>query len=171
MADSPVGLLSWIYEKLHDWTDAYPWTDDEILTWISIYWFSTAGPAANQRIYYEMYNDPDQPRTSSFDYIPNVPLGTANFPMELCVNPKLWNNTLGPIILASEYGESTFSLEMRWLTSALDKGGHFAAYERPDAIVQDLRDMLGIGGGAYAVVGSRTGYPTTQSVAAMSTKA
>lgn len=29
LADSPVGLLAWIYEKLHDWTDDYPWTDDE----------------------------------------------------------------------------------------------------------------------------------------------
>ncbi|KAL8763460.1 MAG: hypothetical protein Q9194_007344, partial [Teloschistes cf. exilis] len=33
LASSPCGLLAWIYEKLHDWTDAYPWTDDEILTW------------------------------------------------------------------------------------------------------------------------------------------
>lgn len=29
LADSPVGLLAWIYEKLVDWTDNYPWTDDE----------------------------------------------------------------------------------------------------------------------------------------------
>ena len=29
LADSPVGLLAWIYEKLVNWTDAYPWTDDE----------------------------------------------------------------------------------------------------------------------------------------------
>ncbi len=29
LADSPVGLLSWIYEKLVSWTDEYPWTDDE----------------------------------------------------------------------------------------------------------------------------------------------
>ena len=29
LADSPVGLLVWIYEKLVAWTDAYPWTDDE----------------------------------------------------------------------------------------------------------------------------------------------
>lgn len=29
LASSPVGLLAWVYEKLHDWTDAYPWTDDE----------------------------------------------------------------------------------------------------------------------------------------------
>jgi hypothetical protein len=29
LADSPVGLLAWIYEKLVAWSDAYPWTDDE----------------------------------------------------------------------------------------------------------------------------------------------
>lgn len=29
LADSPVGLLAWIYEKLVSWTDDYPWTDDE----------------------------------------------------------------------------------------------------------------------------------------------
>ncbi|KAL8676931.1 MAG: hypothetical protein Q9224_007238, partial [Gallowayella concinna] len=53
LADSPLGLLAWIYEKLHDWTDAFPWSDDEILTWVSIYLFSTAGPAASLRIYRE----------------------------------------------------------------------------------------------------------------------
>lgn len=31
LQDSPVALLAWIYEKLHDWVDDYPWTDDEIL--------------------------------------------------------------------------------------------------------------------------------------------
>lgn len=56
LSDSPVALLAWMYEKLHDWTDEYPWTDDELLTWISIYWFSTAGPAATCRIYYEAYH-------------------------------------------------------------------------------------------------------------------
>lgn len=29
LADSPVGLLGWIYEKLHHWTDEYEWDDDE----------------------------------------------------------------------------------------------------------------------------------------------
>jgi len=29
LSDSPVGLLAWIYEKLVNWTDNYPWTDDE----------------------------------------------------------------------------------------------------------------------------------------------
>lgn len=29
MADSPIGLLSWVYEKLVGWTDNYSWDDDE----------------------------------------------------------------------------------------------------------------------------------------------
>ena len=29
LADSPVGMLGWIYEKLVSWTDSYPWEDDE----------------------------------------------------------------------------------------------------------------------------------------------
>jgi hypothetical protein len=29
LADSPVGLLAWIYEKLIEWTDRYAWSDDE----------------------------------------------------------------------------------------------------------------------------------------------
>ena len=29
LADSPVGMLAWIYEKLVTWTDSYPWEDDE----------------------------------------------------------------------------------------------------------------------------------------------
>ncbi len=33
LADSPVGLLAWIYEKLVRWTDNYPWDDDEGNFW------------------------------------------------------------------------------------------------------------------------------------------
>ena len=29
LADSPAGLLAWVYEKLVSWTDSYPWSDDE----------------------------------------------------------------------------------------------------------------------------------------------
>jgi hypothetical protein len=37
LADSPVGLLAWVYEKLVSWTDSYPWTDDE---GTGLIWFS-----------------------------------------------------------------------------------------------------------------------------------
>jgi len=29
LADSPIGLLAWIYEKLVNWSDDYEWDDDE----------------------------------------------------------------------------------------------------------------------------------------------
>ncbi|KAJ6078833.1 hypothetical protein N7467_008586 [Penicillium canescens] len=28
LRDSPTGLLAWIYEKLVDWSDNYPWTPE-----------------------------------------------------------------------------------------------------------------------------------------------
>lgn len=140
--DSPVGLLAWIYEKLHDWTDAYPWTDDEILTWISIYWFSRAGPAATLRIYYEVTHDPSKFAGQTMEYVANIPLGMANFPKELYVVPKTWARTLGPVVYEGDN----------------DSGGHFAAWERPEVIVGDLRKMFGQRGGAYGVVKGRNGY-------------
>jgi hypothetical protein len=148
LADSPVACLSWIYEKLHDWADNYPWTDDEVCTWVSIYWFSTAGPAASCRIYYETQHNsnPDRPNRMSREklrqYSPGVKLGFSHFPMDLVVLPSTWVRTLGEVVFERDY----------------ESGGHFAAWERPEEIVQDLREMFGRGGGAFGVVKSATGY-------------
>ncbi|CAE6414490.1 unnamed protein product [Rhizoctonia solani] len=38
LTDSPVGLLAWIGEKLYAWTDNYPWTPEELITWTMLYW-------------------------------------------------------------------------------------------------------------------------------------
>lgn len=142
--DSPIGLLAWIYEKLHDWTDDYPWTDDEILTWISIYWFSTAGPAASVRIYYEAVHGetPGTARDAMSSWIPTVKLGMAYFPKELGVVPKTWGRTLGPVAYESEHAS----------------GGHFAAHEKPVAIATDLVKMFGKGGSCAGIVKGRSGY-------------
>ncbi|KAH8673754.1 Alpha/Beta hydrolase protein [Xylariales sp. PMI_506] len=147
LADSPVSCLAWIYEKLHDWSDSYPWTDDEICTWISIYWFSTAGPAASLRIYYETQHNADN-RPNKFDrdmmrsWSPGVKLGFSHFPMDLCVLPSSWVRTLGEVVFEKDHAS----------------GGHFAAYERPAEIVSDVREMFGKGGGAFKVVKGSTGY-------------
>ena len=74
LADSPVALLAWIYEKLHDWTDGYPWTEDEVLTWVGIYWFSEAGPAASGRIYYEAAHVGEFRITGEQTWTPDVKL-------------------------------------------------------------------------------------------------
>jgi hypothetical protein len=120
-----VGLLGWIYEKLVTWSDGYAWTDDEVLTWVSIYYFSTAGPAASLNLFWE--NEHRVP--NAFEVAKEwsgVPLGVARFAKDLILLPKAWNGTLGPLVLESEYAQ----------------GGHFAAWECPEAIVGDLRGMF-----------------------------
>ncbi|KAF1968232.1 alpha/beta-hydrolase [Bimuria novae-zelandiae CBS 107.79] len=143
LADSPVALLAWIYEKLHDWTDpTYVWTDDEICTWVSVYWFSTPGPAASSRVFYEFENrKPKGAFPASQAYV-EVPLGVARFANDTVLLPRLWNQTLGPVVFESEY----------------QVGGHFAAWERPDAVAGDLRAMFGRGGPAFGCVSGRSGY-------------
>jgi hypothetical protein len=42
--------------------------------------------------------------------------------------------------------------------SVHESGGHFAAYERPKELVEDLRKMFGKGGPAFAVVTSHNGF-------------
>ncbi|KAH9066051.1 Alpha/Beta hydrolase protein [Lactarius deliciosus] len=136
LADSPVGLLAWIYEKLITWTDSYPWTDDEVLTWISIYWFSRAGPAASIRIYYEIGDAVvGFPKTT-------IPVGLSFFPKELARLPKVLLRSKGRIVFESEH----------------EAGGHFAAYEQPEALVGDLRKMFGKSGPAAGVVSGCDGY-------------
>lgn len=141
--DSPIALLAWIYEKLHDWTDSYPWTDDEVLTWISIYWHSRAGPEASIRTYYEYVQQGGGLR----DVIPHrrhaaLPLGVSRFPLEILSVPRTWKRLLGNVVFDSTHVH----------------GGHFASHEHPDVLVSDLRKMFGRGGGAFGVVGSADGY-------------
>ncbi|KKP06361.1 hypothetical protein THAR02_01509 [Trichoderma harzianum] len=135
LADSPVALLAWVYEKLQEWTDEYPWTDQEILEWISIYYFSRAGPASSVTIYYELIGKQKDELTKIAEYIPNVPLGISLFPKDVIVPPKSWGGYLGPVVFHATH----------------KKGGHFAAYECPDELVSDLREMFGRQGGAAKV--------------------
>lgn len=147
-ADSPVGLLAWIYEKLHDWSDSYPWTDDEVCTWVSIYWFSTAGPAASLRIYYEAtheWDDPERRVTRERTRLwvgGGVKLGLTHSPAELRVLPRTFTHTQGNVVFDKTY----------------DSGGHFFAFEKPEHLISDVREMYGKNGGAAGVVTGKTGY-------------
>ncbi|TVY35154.1 putative epoxide hydrolase [Lachnellula subtilissima] len=138
LRDSPLALLSWIYEKLHDWTDSYPWTDDEVLTWISIYQFSRAGPEASTRIYYEAtHTNVEEEEKKLYGYNGAVKLGLSYFPQDLCVPPGKCGAGLGDLVFERRHAD----------------GGHFAAYERPELLVGDLREMFGDKGGAADVKG------------------
>jgi hypothetical protein len=146
---SPVALLAWIYDKLHEWTDQYDWTDDEILTWISIYEFSTPGPAASLKIYYDdNHSSAESPffRTCGQQFAHGSKLGISRFPEELSLRPKLWHHMMGEIVFMREH----------------DKGGHFAAWEVPERLVEDLREMFGRGGGAEGCVDGRSGFDSDE---------
>jgi hypothetical protein len=104
--------------------------------------FSTAGPAAANRIYYESIHTKEIHRDRTNGYIPHVKLGLAYFPRELVLLPKSWGKMLGPVVLESFW----------------EKGGHFAATENPRAIAGDLQKMFGRRGGAYKAVKGKTGY-------------
>ncbi|KAK1227129.1 hypothetical protein PQX77_009869 [Marasmius sp. AFHP31] len=143
LSDSPVGLLAWIYEKLIFWTDAYAWEDDEVLTWISIYWFSRSGPAATARTYYEAAQmEEGGPNVQKRAPNETIPTGVSFFPKDIVTSPLSW--------LSAEYNVVFHSKH--------DKGGHFAAYEVPELLVDDLRAMFGKNGPTYGVVPEKDGY-------------
>ena len=122
-------MLSWLYEKLNDWTDSYPWTDHELITFASVYWFSTAGPAAPQRIYYEVGHEPEPKLTyhAMTEWMPKVKIGITHNPKEIEIFPKIYARTLGNVVYEADN----------------EHGGHFYAHEHPELLVRDLHEMFG----------------------------
>ncbi|KAJ5176240.1 Alpha/beta hydrolase fold-1 [Penicillium canariense] len=158
--DSPVALLAWIYDKLHLWSDGYQWTDEEILTWVSIYFFSRAGPAASIRIYYEASaKRPDSTKTTgepdgqiknwiTLDQVlaahapPNVRFAVAQFKEEIVMWPMAWYHAIGNVTKEKEF----------------DRGGHFAAWEVPELLAGDLKEFFSRDGAGYEAVQGKDGY-------------
>ncbi|KAF9476545.1 alpha/beta-hydrolase [Pholiota conissans] len=144
LADSPVGLLAWIYEKIIIYSgEDYKWEDDEVLTWMSIYWFSRAGPAASVRIYYEMTKTFGNLFSATSSISVAIPTGHSYFPKEIVGFPRRWFKHRH-LVFESEH----------------QSGGHFASIEKPNELVEDLRRMFGKGGPAFGVVPGKSGYVT-----------
>jgi pimeloyl-ACP methyl ester carboxylesterase len=124
LTDSPVGQLAWIVEKFKDWTDPAAELPedavdrDRLLTDVSLYWLTaTAGSSAN--IYYEGAKNWGQTSEPSA-----VPTGVAVFPMDVTIRP----------IAEREHNI------VRW--SEFNRGGHFAAMEVPDLLINDIRTFF-----------------------------
>jgi epoxide hydrolase len=124
LTDSPVGQLAWIVEKFKDWTDPAAELPedavdrDRLLTDVSLYWLTaTAGSSAN--IYYEGAKNWGQTSEPSA-----VPTGVAVFPVDVTIRP----------IAEREHNI------VRW--SEFNRGGHFAAMEVPDLLINDIRTFF-----------------------------
>jgi microsomal epoxide hydrolase len=124
LTDSPAGLAGWILEKFRTWSDCggdvySRFTRDQLLTNITVYWV-TGTINASTRLYYEtMQNGRLGPTESRVE----VPTGVAVFPCELYRPPRAW-------------AEHRFNIT-RW--TRMESGGHFAAMEEPEVLVDDIR--------------------------------
>jgi pimeloyl-ACP methyl ester carboxylesterase len=121
--DSPVGQLAWITDKFKDWTD--PAADlperavdvDQLLTNVTLYWLTGTGASSAHQ--YRAVRDEVDPADPN-----GVPTGVAVFPTDPAIRRVL---------------ERRHRI-VHW--SEFDRGGHFAAMEAPDLLVQDLRDFF-----------------------------
>ena len=126
--DSPAGLLAWIVEKFHGWSDCdgHPenvFTRDQLLTNVMVYWV-TGTSASSARLYWE-----HQHRSSgegATGYVA-VPTGVARYPKEIVRYPRSW--------VERRYNVT------HWVD--MPRGGHFAAMEQPELFVDDLRTFFG----------------------------
>ncbi|KAH7196527.1 Alpha/Beta hydrolase protein [Fusarium flagelliforme] len=123
--DSPVGMLAWFVGKLKAWTDNYPWTKDELIHWAFIHY--QGSPSAAMQIYKEagavLNSDPD----SMLGRYISQPVGGSVFPKELWISPKEWMEEACNIQYWKQH----------------EKGGHFVAWERPEALVDDIAEFYG----------------------------
>jgi len=123
--DSPAGLAAWIVEKFRAWSDCggnveSRFTKDELLTNVMIYWV-TGSIGSSVRLYAEARRELG-PQLGPRERI-EVPTAFARFPAELTRPPREWV-------------ERAYNIQ-RW--SEFGRGGHFAALEEPELLVDDIR--------------------------------
>jgi microsomal epoxide hydrolase len=122
--DSPAGLAGWMVEKFRAWSDCEGeverrYTKDELLTNIMLYWVTQS-----IRSSFGYYRDMMTPKLQPGQHI-EVPAAFARFPKDLPgIDP--------PRELAQRHLRIA-----RW--TQMPRGGHFAALEEPELLVEDLR--------------------------------
>jgi pimeloyl-ACP methyl ester carboxylesterase len=120
LTDSPVGQLAWIAEKFKEWTD--PTAElpedavdqDQLLTNISLYWFTRSGASAAQALYESMH-------AQEWGEEGPAPTGFAVF---------------GADPIARRLIDPEHKIE-HW--SEFERGGHFPAMEAPELLTGDIR--------------------------------
>jgi pimeloyl-ACP methyl ester carboxylesterase len=125
LADSPVGMLAFFYDKFTEWTygrdPEKALTRGEILDDVTLYWLTNTGTSSSRS-----YWDAAQGAGGPFNAveITEVPVAVTIFPGEIYRAPRSW-------------AEQTFHKLIYW--NEVDKGGHFAAWEQPELFAEELR--------------------------------
>lgn len=116
LVDSPLLQLAWIAEKVHEWTDL-PVDRDQLLTTVSLYWFTGSGASAAHTLY-------EQAHSSDWGAPAAVPQGFAVFGADETVRK------LVPAPAGAHWSE-------------FPRGLHFPAMEAPAELAADLRAFFG----------------------------
>lgn len=126
LADSPVGMASFFYEKFATWS--FPggqpekvFTRDEILDAITLYWLTNTGTSSS-RSYWDAAQLGGGPFTRR--EIPDTPVAVTVFPGEIYQAPKGWTEE---------------SYKNLIYFNRAEKGGHFAAWEEPALFAEEMR--------------------------------
>jgi len=128
MMDSPVGVAAWIIEKFYFWSDLKNndiesvYSKDTLLANIMVYIVTKTFNTASW-IYYGRREEGGRFLPKDFHRI-EIPTAAALFPAEMLGWPP------------RSYAERMYNIK-RW--TKMSKGGHFAALEQPDLLVNDIR--------------------------------
>jgi microsomal epoxide hydrolase len=128
MMDSPVGVAAWIIEKWNSWSDTEGddiesvHTKDHLLTNIMVYLVTRTFNTASW-IYYGRREEGGRVFSQEGRRV-EVPTGCALFPAELLSWPP------------RSYVERVYNVT-HW--TEMPRGGHFAAAEQPDLLIEDIR--------------------------------
>lgn len=117
LRDSPAGLAAWIVEKLLAWSGDDPnryWSPDDLLTTVSLYWFSKS-IGTSFRAYYEGRYEPELPEIS-------VPV---------CVAVQH-----GERGMPQSYAARTYRDVRSWRD--LEDGGHFPAWQNTAEVAEGI---------------------------------
>jgi pimeloyl-ACP methyl ester carboxylesterase len=126
LADSPVGMAAFFYDKFATWTHTggqpeRALTRDEMLDDITLYWLTNTGTSSS-RSYWDATQLGGGPFTAVD--IPKVPVAVTIFPGEIYRAPRKW-------------AEQNFHKLIYF--NEVDKGGHFAAWEEPELFSSEIR--------------------------------
>jgi pimeloyl-ACP methyl ester carboxylesterase len=122
LADSPVGLAAWFYDKFADWTYSggepeRSLSRDEMLDDITLYWL-TKTATSGARLYWEN-------NANNFNAVDvSLPAAITVFPGEIYQAPRSW-------------AERAYHNLIYF--NKVDRGGHFAAWEEPELFASELR--------------------------------
>ena len=128
MMDSPVGVAAWIIEKFNSWSDTAGddiesiHSKDSLLTNIMIYLITKTFNTASW-IYYGRREEGGRILSPEGKRV-EVPTAVALFPAELLSWPP------------RSYAERIYNIK-QW--TEMPRGGHFAALEQPDLLINDIR--------------------------------